>query len=93
MTRRCCRQCFTGTPHCHDQSCRCHKAARDAQRAADLGETLADAKENSRDQRIGLTESKRRAILAAQLGVDSAFEVARAYRVPVGAVRDIWRKE
>lgn len=91
--KRCCRRCFTGTPHCHNHACRCHQAAREAQKAADLGETISDAKESSRDERIGLTEDKRRAILAAQIGIDSAFEVARAYKVPVGAVRAIWKTD
>lgn len=90
---RCCPRCFTGTRYCHNRLCKCHRAARDEQRAADLGETLADAQESARDQRIGLTEAKRRSIMAAQWGIDSAFEVSRRYGVPVGAVREIWKRD
>ena len=85
---QCCHRCKSIPGVCAlSQRCRCHNAtAKD--RAEQLARDLERAALNRHPQ---VPDHTQRAILAARLGIDSAVDVARTYKVPVGAVFEIWR--
>ena len=85
---RCCMRCRALPGACGLQrQCSCHsESARD--RAEQLARDFERAALNRHPQ---VPDHTQRAILAARLGLDSAVDVARTYKVPVGAVFEIWR--
>lgn len=75
---RCCMRCRAIPGACGLQrQCWCH---------------AAEDRRSGPQRQSRIPETVQRSILAAQIGIDGAVEVARAHGVAVGAVHEIWRE-